>query len=79
MDSLRSAPDYTSIPDPYRSVPAQQIDIATTYKANAFYITRMPQQLQDTNADNPALNQANYQLRTSETSRLSHRVRETQG
>ncbi|KDB61103.1 peptidase, M16 family [Bordetella bronchiseptica B18-5 (C3)] len=79
LDGWRSAPAYTRLPDPYRAVPAQQFDIATPDKANAFYISRMPLQLQDTNADYPALYLANFLLGTSETSRLWHRVRETEG
>lgn len=70
---------YTRIPDPYRPVPAQVFDIDTPDKANAFYASRMPLNLQDTSPDFPALYMANFLLGTSETSRLWNRVREKDG
>lgn len=79
LDGWKKAPAYTRIPDPFRKVKPEQFNIETPDKANAFYISRMPLELQDTNADYPALYLANFLLGTSETSRLWHRVRETDG
>ncbi|WP_459617272.1 M16 family metallopeptidase [Bordetella sp. 2513F-2] len=70
---------YTRLDQPYREVPARQFTLPTPDKANAFYIARMPVALQDTDPDFPALYLANFLLGTSETSRLWHRVRETEG
>ncbi|AOB32356.1 zinc protease [Bordetella sp. H567] len=74
----RGAP-YTRVPEPYRPVPAQKLDIPTPDKANAFYASRLPLPLQDTSPDFAALYMANYLLGTSETSRLWNRVREKEG
>ena len=54
-------------------------DIETPDKANAFYLSRMPLKLQDSDADYAALYLANYLFGASETSRLWNRVRETEG
>jgi zinc protease len=75
----KKAPGYTRVPNPYRDIPAKQFDIDTPDKANAFYISRMPLKLQDTDADYAALYLANYLFGASETSRLWNRVRETDG
>jgi len=75
----KKAPVYTRVPNPYRDVPAKQFDINTPDKANAFYLSRMPLKLQDTDADYAALYLANYLFGASETSRLWNRVRETEG
>src|SRR5690606_24650480 len=79
LKEWKRAPAYTGLDDPYRDVASKQYDIETPDKANAFYISRMPLKLQDTDADFPALYLANFLLGTSETSRLWHRVRETEG
>ncbi|QWF53627.1 insulinase family protein [Bordetella hinzii] len=79
LDGWKRAPAYTRIPDPFRQVKAERFTIETPDKANAFYISRMPLQLQDTNPDYVPLYLANFLLGTSETSRLWHRVRETDG
>jgi len=73
------APAYVRLDNPYHDVRPRQFQIDTPDKANAFYISRMPLELQDTHADFPALYLANFLLGTSETSRLWHRVRETEG
>ncbi|MNS99189.1 Peptidase M16 inactive domain protein [compost metagenome] len=75
----KKAPAYTRVPNPYRDIPAKQFDINTPDKANAFYVSRMPLKLQDTDADYAALYLANYLFGASETSRLWNRVRETEG
>lgn len=75
----KKAPAYTRVPNPYRDIAAKQFDIDTPDKANAFYISRMPLKLQDTDADYAALYLANYLFGASETSRLWNRVRETEG
>jgi zinc protease len=75
----KTAPAYTRVPNPYRDVSAKQFDIDTPDKANAFFLTRMPLKLQDTDPDYPALYLANYLFGASETSRLWNRVRETEG
>ncbi|OZI39079.1 peptidase M16 [Bordetella genomosp. 1] len=79
LQGWQRAPAYTRVPDPFRKVPAKQFDIATPDKANAFFISRMPIELRDTDPDYAALYLANFLLGTSETSRLWHRVRETDG
>jgi len=70
---------YTRIPAPYRDVPAERFSIDTPDKANAFYLSRMPLSLQDSDPDYPALYLANFLLGASETSRLWTRVREREG
>src|SRR5690606_27270875 len=73
------APAWQRIPTPYRDVPAQEFVIETPDKANAFYLTRLPLQVQDTDPDFAALYLANSLLGQSETSRLWTRVREKEG
>ena len=75
----KKAPAYTRVPNPYRDIAAKQFDIDTPDKANAFYLSRMPLKLQDTDADYAALYLGNYLFGASETSRLWNRVRETEG
>lgn len=75
----KKAPAYTRVPNPYRDIPARQFDIDTPDKANAFYMSRMPLKLQDTDPDYAALYLGNYLFGASETSRLWNRVRETEG
>jgi zinc protease len=70
---------YTRVPEPYHAVPARSFEIPTPDKANAFYASRLPLELEDTSPDFPALYMANYLLGTSETSRLWSRVREKDG
>jgi len=79
LQGWQRAPAYARLADPYRDIKAQRFSIDTPDKANAFYISRMPLKLQDTDPDFPALYLANFLLGTSETSRLWHRVRETEG
>lgn len=75
----KRAPAFTRIPTPFRPIPAKQFNIDTPDKANAFFLSRMPLKLQDTNPDYAALYLANYLFGTSETSRLWNRVREKEG
>lgn len=79
LKGWKKAPAYTRLSKPYRDIKAENFDIETPDKANAFYISRMPLEIQDTNPDYPALYLANFLLGTSETSRLWNRVRETEG
>lgn len=79
LNGWQKAPAYTRLSKPYRDIKAENFDIETPDKANAFYISRMPLEVQDTNPDYPALYLANFLLGTSETSRLWNRVRETEG
>ncbi|AZY50048.1 M16 family metallopeptidase [Bordetella avium] len=79
LDGWKRAPAYTRIPTPFHAIKAEQFTIDTPDKANAFYISGMPLQLQDTNPDYVPLYLANFLLGTSETSRLWNRVRETDG
>ncbi|CAM3894635.1 M16 family metallopeptidase [Bordetella tumulicola] len=79
LNGWQKAPAYTRLSKPYRDIKAENFDIETPDKANAFYISRMPLKIQDTNPDYPALYLANFLLGTSETSRLWNRVRETEG
>lgn len=75
----KRAPAYTRIPSPYNAVPPKAFDVNTPDKANAFFLSRVPMKLQDTDADYAALYVANYLLGASETSRLWNRVREKEG
>ncbi|OZI59086.1 M16 family metallopeptidase [Bordetella genomosp. 4] len=79
LKGWQKAPAYTRLDDPYHDIKAQNFDIETPDKANAFYISRLPLKLQDTDPDFPALYLANFLLGTSETSRLWERVREKEG
>ena len=64
---------------PYRDVKPERFDIITPDKANAFYLSRQWFSMQDTAADFPALQLANFMLGASEKSRLWLRVREKEG
>jgi zinc protease len=79
LEGWRKAPAYVRVPDPYRAVPPKTFDINTPDKANAFYLARLPLELQDTDPDYTALYLANYLLGGSETSRLWERVRVKEG
>ncbi|AZR95057.1 zinc protease [Bordetella trematum] len=79
LDGWQRAPAFTRIPTPFEKIKPEQFTLETPDKANAFYISRLPLPLQDTNADYPALYLANFLLGTSETSRLWTRVREQDG
>ena len=65
----KRAPAYERVANPYREIAAQRFDIETPDKANAFYLSRMPLKLQDSDADYAALYLANYLFGASETSR----------
>jgi zinc protease len=79
LEGWQRAPAYTRLDSPYREVPPHRFDIATPDKANAYFASRLPLRLQDTDADFPALYLANFLLGQSETSRLWVRVREKEG
>ncbi|NGM87268.1 insulinase family protein [Parapusillimonas sp. SGNA-6] len=79
LEGWRKAPAYVRVSDPYRVVPPKSFDINTPDKANAFFLARLPLELQDTDPDYPALYLANYLLGGSETSRLWSRVRVQEG
>ncbi|MGB3288732.1 MAG: pitrilysin family protein [Burkholderiaceae bacterium] len=79
LKDWRKAPAYTRVADPYRDVPAKTFTIDTPDKANAFYLSKLPMKLQDTDPDYTALYLANYLLGSSETSRLWSRVRVQDG
>jgi zinc protease len=79
LEGWRKAPAYERVADPYRAVPPKEFDINTPDKANAFFLARLPLELQDTDPDYPALYLANYLLGGSETSRLWSRVRVQEG
>src|SRR5690606_32988599 len=64
----KAAPAYTRLSRPYHPIEPAHIKINTPGKANAFYMARLPLELQDTNADYPALMLANYLLGGSATS-----------
>jgi len=70
---------YTRIAYPYHSVKADNMEVITPDKANAFFLSKLSFPLQDTSDDYPALALANFMLGTSETSRLWLRVREKEG
>jgi zinc protease len=74
----RGAP-YTRVPNPYHAVTPHTFEIPTPDKANAFYATRLPLNLQDTAPDFAALSMANFLLGSSQTSRLWDRIREKEG
>nr|MBF0685553.1 insulinase family protein [Pseudomonas sp.] len=75
----QQAPAWQRIPTPYRDVPPKDFVIETPDKANAFYLARLPLQVQDTDPDFAALYLANSLLGQSETSRLWTRIREKEG
>src|SRR5690625_173822 len=79
LDDWKRAPDYTRIPEPYHPVDPETFEINTPDKANAFYISALPLNIQDTDPEFPALYLANYLLGSSETSRLWTRVRTQEG
>lgn len=79
VQGWRKAPDYERVPHPYRAVPPETFDINTPDKANAFYLSILPLEMQDTNPDFTALYLANYLLGGSETSRLWTRIRVQDG
>lgn len=79
LGAWKPAASYTRVPDPYRAIKPEQLQALTPDKANAFYLARLPIEMQDTNPDFPALSLANFLLGSSETSRLWVRVREKEG
>lgn len=79
LQSWKPAAAYQRIPDPYRAVKPEQMQALTPDKANAFYLAKLPLDIQDTHPDFPALTLANFLLGSSETSRLWMRVREKEG
>lgn len=79
LQDWRKAPAYQRVADPYHAVPPKAFSINTPDKANAFYLSKLPLKLQDTDASYTALYLANYLLGGSETSRLWNRVRVKDG
>ncbi|TCT03748.1 M16 family metallopeptidase [Paralcaligenes ureilyticus] len=79
IEGWKKAPAYTRVPDPYHAVNAKTFNINTPDKANAFFLTTLPINVQDTDPRFPALYLANYLLGGSETSRLWNRVRVKDG
>lgn len=79
LEGWRKAPAYERVADPYHAVAPKEFNINTPDKANAFYLSKLPLKLQDTDASYPALYLANYLLGGSETSRLWTRVRVKEG
>ena len=79
LQSWKAAPAYQRVPDPFHMVKAENMQALTPDKANAFYLARLPVEIQDTHPDFPALSMANFLLGSSETSRLWNRVREKEG
>jgi len=79
LQRWKTALPYQRVPEPFRMVKAEQMQSLTPDKANAFYLAKLPIEIQDTNPDFPALTLANFLLGSSETSRLWTRVREKEG
>jgi zinc protease len=79
LTGWKAAPAYTRVPNPYVAIAPTKLEAETPDKANAFYIAKLPVQLQDTDADYPALMLANFMFGLSEHSRLWNRVREKEG
>lgn len=79
LKDWRQAPPYQRLADPYRPVPPKEFAINTPDKANAFLLSKLPLNVQDTDPDYAALYLANYLLGASETSRLWTRVRVQDG
>jgi len=73
------APAYTRVSKPYYEVDAETFTLDTPDKANAFYLSGMRLELQDTDEEFAALYLADYLLGRSETSRLWNRVRTQEG
>ncbi|NYT63242.1 insulinase family protein [Alcaligenaceae bacterium] len=79
LHGWRKAPAYERVATPYHAVPPKAFNINTPDKANAFYLSKLPLKLQDTDPSYTALYLANYLLGGSETSRLWNRVRVKDG
>ncbi len=79
LQSWKPAAAYQRVPEPFRMVKPEQMQALTPDKANAFYLAKLPVEIQDTHPDFPALTMANFLLGSSETSRLWTRVREKEG
>ena len=79
LTTWQTAAAYTRVSEPFRAVKPEQLQALTPDKANAFYLARLPLEIQDTHPDFPALTLANFLLGSSETSRLWMRVREKEG
>lgn len=79
LNQWRKAPAYTRAPNPYHDVAPETFHIPTPGKANAFYLSVLPLELQDTDPEFAALYLANYLLGSSETSRLWNRIRTQDG
>ncbi|MDO8693733.1 MAG: pitrilysin family protein [Sheuella sp.] len=79
LNAWKPAAAYTRVSDPFRTFKPEQLQALTPDKANAFYLAKLPIEIQDTNPDFPALSLANFLLGSSETSRLWMRVREKEG
>ncbi len=76
----KSASGYKDVIRAYKAAPQQTKVIETPDKANAMWVTGVPVQLKDTDADYPALLFGNYILGASGiNSRLFHRIRGKDG
>lgn len=79
VEGWKAAAPYSRVDHPHHDVDAQEFQIDTPDKANAFYLSRQPLARQDTDPDFAALYLADYLLGGAETSRLWNRVRNQEG
>ena len=78
--SWSSEQEYARVPDPYREVGKEDLDILTPDKANAWMIAVQPVQVRDDHPDYPALALGNYMLGGGGlSSRLAQRIRTEEG
>lgn len=79
LSGWKQAASYTRVEQPYHAAEAREFHIDTPDKANAFYMSRLAIERQDSDPDFAALYLADYLLGGAETSRLWTRIRNQEG
>jgi len=79
LTNWKKAAAYERISNPYVALAPTVMTLETPDKANAFFLAKLPIEMQDTNPDFPALLVANYMFGQSHNSRLWMRIREKDG
>ncbi|MGI9039242.1 MAG: insulinase family protein [Gemmatimonadota bacterium] len=78
--SWTAAHGFERIPDPYRDVAADEVDIETPDKTNAMMIAAQPVQIKDSDDDYPAMELGDYMMGGGFlNSRLATRIRQEEG
>jgi zinc protease len=75
----KSPSPFTRIPAAYQKVNAVDRKIETVDKQNALFLAGMNAEMKDDDPDYPAMLVANYRFGGSGSSRLFHRIRDTEG